>query len=277
MKIIKYILGLFFSVVFKEKKLAVLDHFTIPSHGLAKHGFVERMIRYYIAHSAQRTPEQSLLILERIHRHYWSRVDSYFNNTSDRTSEIFIPTFGGLIEQIALLLQEKQIVRVCELGTGDGKWLNYLSQKLLNINQFVGIDISSSQIEKNTIQYPNLEFANDDILQWTRKNVSEHTLYHTMGGVLEYLAEPSLKELFQILRCSANNSFFLLCEPLYDDFDLHHDMISKVSGNEYSYSHNYPKLLLETHARIVMQKEFHILDHRLLMILAEVGPSSPGG
>lgn len=96
-----------------------------------------------------------------------------------------------------------------------------------------------------------------------------------MGGVLEYLAERSLKELFQILSFSAKNSFFLLCEPLYDDFDLQHDTISKVTGNEFSYSHNYPKMLLATQAKIIMQKEVHILDHhRLLVLLAEVGFSN---
>lgn len=267
---IKYFLGKLLSILFPAKTANLLENFTIPQdwNGRGLDHTINKLIRYYLRYRAKQQEVESPGKLEEIHRNFWAQTDSYFDETQDRAAEVFIPNYADLVQQLIPLLTEKHIHTVCEFGTGDGQWLNYLSQQWTAVTHFIGIDISAHQIEINKAQFPHITFYHADLVEWMGKNATDQTLYHTNGGVLEYLSEESVRKLINIIGQTTKGSLVLLNEPLYGDFDINTDKASKVSGAEFSYSHNHPHLLKTAGAQILHQEEKDLMGHRMLTVLA---------
>jgi hypothetical protein len=249
------------------KTTALYNSFTIPQ-GWDDSPFVDKLIRFYLTIRAKQEEQEAPGKLEEIHRNFWAKTDAYFTDTDNRTEAVFIPAYGDIVQDMVPLLAEKQIDTVCEFGTGDGKWLDYLAGEWTAVSQFIGIDIAAHQIEINQQQYPRLTFHHADLVKWLEKNAAGQTLYHTNGGVLEYLSEESVRHLFDIIKTDANRSLVLLNEPLYGDFDIKTDKTSKVLGYENSYSHNYVHLLQTAGAQILRYEERAVMDYRMLLVLA---------
>jgi len=232
--------------------------------------FIDRRIRFYLGNFEKyktNNPEN----LERLHKIFWRQPNNYYESTKNRTNSFFIPIYHDYIQQVAPILKEKQICHICEFGTGDGQWLYYLSQQYSFINKFLGIDISCHQIKKNTKSYPDLTFICSDIIEWIddANNLIDYTLYHSNGGVLEYLSEPSLRHLFNNIKTQTKNSMLLLIEPLSENFDINHDTESRIEGNEFSFSHNYVYLLIKSKFSILHYKEIKVIYfYRWLIVLA---------
>ena len=270
----KYLLGWSLSIFFPQARKAVVDRFTLPGEDgqAADYGLTYRLVRFYLARNAQRDAmKRSPRVLEDMHRHFWSNTQTYFTNSNSRTTTVFIPEYGEIMSEMASLLAEKGIDRLCEFGPGDGLWLDYLSRQWPMVTQCFGIDISASQTTSNSLRYPHLTFVQADLLEWAMHHAGPNTVYHTMGGVLEYLSEESVQALFSQLSANAKNSFLLLCEPLYGDFDFDRDLASEIIGHEFSYSHNYRYLLEKAHAKVLWIEERKIMDHRMVMLLAGIG------
>lgn len=246
---------------------ALYDSFTIPQ-SWDESRVTDKLARFYLSRRAKQEENKSPGKLEEIHRNFWAKTDGYFAETDNRAEEVYVPAYADVVQDMIPLLAEKQIQTVCEFGTGDGKWLDYLAQKWTAVSQFIGIDISTHQIDANQKQYPHLIFYHSDLIQWTEKNAASHTLYHTNGGVLEYLSEESVRHLFNIIKTNAAGSLVLLNEPLYGDFDIQTDKASRVLGYEYSYSHNYVHLLQAAGAQILRCEERSVIDYCMLLVLA---------
>jgi hypothetical protein len=270
MNTIKYFLGWALSVIFSVRAATIYDNFTIPNSGLGygSSHLIDKLIRFNLSQRARQEEGKAPGKLEEIHRNFWAKADAYFEETDDRTEEVFIPTNADVVHDLIPLLAEKQIETVCEFGTGDGKWLDYLSQEWTAVSHFIGIDISAYQIEINKQQYPRLKFYQADLVDWAKKHAVPNTLYHTNGGVLEYLSEESVRYLFDIVKKQAAGSLVFLNEPLHGDFDIETDKVSKVIGYEHSYTHNHIHLLQAAGAQILRHEERSVMNYRWLLVVA---------
>ncbi len=131
-----------------------------------------------------------------------------------------------------------------EIGTGNGKVLEYLSSEFPKIEKFIGIDLSQAQIEINKKQYQKnskLEFVASDAYEWVKENGQSNTVFVTNGGVLEYFTEERLqlflKEIYKLGKI-----YFVAIEPNSIEHNFEANPNTETYGNERSFSHNYPKL-----------------------------------
>lgn len=154
----------------------------------------------------------------------------------------FLRYRAPLVEQLkALTAAGPQFTTLCEIGTGNGLFLEYLSRELPQIARFVGIDLNREQIERNRGVYAGtrLEFVADEVDEWLRRGVNGPTIF-VAAGTLECFTQGELVELFNKIRASGVPTAFGLCEPV--NIDLSATTVSMPRGNT-MYSHNYPHLL----------------------------------
>jgi len=267
---IKYLLGWVLAKLFPKKVDEVYNNFTIPNNcdnNLNIH-IVERLIRFYLASKMKKQECKISGELEAVHKSFWSKSETYFYNTKDRTEEVHIPAYKDIVQGLSSLLVDKNIQTVCEFGPGDGNWLNYLSQQWEVVKEFIGIEISQSQVERNNRKYQHLTFIKSDLIEWTETNATDHTLYHTCGGVLEYLSETSVKRLIKTLKNQAKGSIIFFIDPLYGNYDINKDTASEIIGHEHSYTHNYVHLLEIEGIEVISHEERAAMGHRMLIVLA---------
>jgi SAM-dependent methyltransferase len=249
---IKYTAGFVCAKLLPRKADDIRSAFTIPEYwnpSLAERA-THRLIRFYTGCQAQAQEISNPGRLETLHKSFWCEVEQYFSVANNRVADIYIPAYQ-------------------DIGSGDGQWLNYLSQQWPFIQQFTGIDLSKSQVETNAQIYPHLTFIRADLVAWSQENITSNTLYHTNGGVLEYVCEDSVRELIKNLKDQAKNSMVLLIEPLHGDYDLNQDRRSKIIGYEYSYTHNYVHLLETAGFKVIHYEERQVMHHRMLIVLAD--------
>lgn len=266
---IKYAIGSVLAKTLPNKANHIRNDFTIPNYFFNSGHIVDKFIRFYVGHEALKEEIQKPGNLESIHKNYWSNTDFYFPNFR-RTDTIYINLYKNIVEETEKILIDRNIESICEFGTGDGSWLNYLHQEWPFIKKLIGIDISENQINKNKADYQGLEFYASDLVAWAKKNPTPNTLYHTNSGVLEYLSEGSVSQLFQSLKEKARNSVILLIEPIHGDFDLEKDEHSKIIGFEHSYTHNYPKLLQNAGIELLKSGEIEAQSPRMFYFLAYI-------
>ncbi len=61
----------------------------------------------------------------------------------------------------------------------------------------------------------------------------------------------------------------LFVEPISPDFDLQTEQHSRLHGNEFSFSHNYPSLLKQANFNVLFTAEHEVEGHRMLCALAK--------
>lgn len=273
MNLIKYTAGLALARMDRQKFREIFNNFTIPDADFSDSHFDsyrDRLIRYYIACKAQKQEYKGQSEIEALHKNFWSKVDKYFVSTKSRADDVHIPAYRDIVSDLSSILTERNIKTVCEFGVGDGKWLNYLSQQWTGIKNFIGIDISEKQIERNARLFPHFTFKNSDLMEYVKLNATQNTLYHTCGGVLEYISENSLKRFFRLLKDQAKGSMIFLIEPLYGDYDITKEISSKINGFEYSYTHNYVYWLKSEGIAIIRQEERIIGGGRMHVVVAQI-------
>ena len=79
--------------------------------------------------------------------------------------------------------------------------------------------------------------------------------------------ETELKEIYALLKANSPVALALV-EPLYNDYDLDAESASRSSGQEHSFSHNYPRLLQEAGFELVFRSEPE-MEFRWFMIVAK--------
>ena len=248
-----------------------MNQFTIPEYiwqDDRHHHIVDRLIRYYLGNRAKLQEKENPGVLESIHKKFWRSQRTYFTSAGKRTKEIYIPAFGDIIQDLVPILAERNIHAVCELGTGDGTWLNHLSQQWPRMERFIGIDISQAQIHKNISSFEHIEFYCADLLEWVRENGMSNTLFHTNGGVLEYLSPDSVIQLLATIKSFSMGSLILFIEPIYNNVNFQIETDSRVSGIEYSYTHNYVHLLQKVGYELIKFEQKNIRDTRWMIVQA---------
>jgi len=178
---------------------------------------------------------------------YWvNQGDDFFERTDDSFETAFLPDcafiFDILKEQ--LRLEPNEFNTLVEIGTGNGKVLDFLSSEFPQIVRFVGIDLSPIQIELNKEKYkenPRLEFVAADGFDWVNVHGHGHMVFVTSRGVLEYFTEQRLQDFFNKLN-GLGKIIFIAIEPTGVDHDFEVNPGSQPYGTERSFSHNYSNL-----------------------------------
>ncbi|OGW84153.1 MAG: hypothetical protein A2987_00355 [Omnitrophica bacterium RIFCSPLOWO2_01_FULL_45_10] len=141
---------------------------------------------------------------------------------------------------------------VCDMGTGNGMFLNWLSGQVSGIRKFIGIDLNKEQVAENKETYKNtgLEFFYSEITDWINTRCGAGTIFVTCG-VFEYFAQHELVRLFESIRNRAHPAAIAIIEPI--NLDLVSEFMSKPRGN-IAYSHNYPYLFNKCGYNVFRQK-----------------------
>ncbi|MEZ4266581.1 MAG: methyltransferase domain-containing protein [Myxococcota bacterium] len=238
---------------------------------------VDSLIRFHLAHSrAGRDDGKSL---ESIHKRFWSekRDVEWFERSSQDFETKALPHLRGPVADLAARLAGKEPARVCEIGTGDGRFLEYLSQNLPPGPAYVGLDLSAERIELNRGLYPDFEFHSGDAEDWIRENGIDRTLYVTNGGVFEYFSLSSLIELLAFIdRTQPDSAVALFFEPIAADHDLTSELDSRLTtAGEYSFSHNYAHLLGRAGFRLESFIDDTVAGYRAITLYATLEKKSP--
>lgn len=257
---VKYGLGAGLAFCFRGKARRIREQFTLTQ---ARRPLLDRLIHHYLASQVD--------FLEESHRTFWGNTGWYFGTVSNRVEEVYIPAYGDLVQMLAPVLVERQIQAVCEWGTGDGRWLHHLSRQWTGIARFVGVDISARQIGLDRAAFPHLQFEAGDIVAWTEQSAAPRSLFHSNNGVLEYLAEASVKRLYAAIARRAPGSLVLVFEPVYGDFDPKVETQSRVVGHEHSFCHPHAHLLSSCGFTIVRHEERLVSGNRMVIVLAATG------
>jgi SAM-dependent methyltransferase len=266
---LKYLSGACLARLNPQRCQLIEQAFTLPYFDpKIGHGIANRLIRHYVGQRAGRDPSQ----LEQLHKAFWGgrSAEGWYSETADRIEKVVIPALSDVVQLVRPYLRQQRVQRVVELGTGNGEWLNYLSHQWDFVGQYVGIDLAEQQIASNQRRYPKLQFEAADLTDWMAERSEPNSMFVTHCGVLEYLAPNSLRTVAEKMAERATDSLFLLVEPLADNYPLVGSEPSRVHGPEMSYSHNYPYLLQCAGMQLLFQQERRLMDHRMLVLLANI-------
>lgn len=207
----------------------------------------ERLIRNVLLERAKK--KNDFDTLSNYHKDFWlSRGRDYFSSryNSNILENFFKPNCSFLLNSLEEQLQKEsgKYNMLVEIGTGDGSVLKYLSERFSTVENFVGIDLSASQIESNKkllTKNPKLKFVAADGFDWIKKYGSNHMVVLTSRGVLEYFTQTRIQELFKHLS-TYKKIIFIAIEPTGADHNFLKNPNSQIYGYENSFSHNYVKM-----------------------------------
>lgn len=207
----------------------------------------DRLMSYAILEKAKKNNDFDAL--SQIHQNYWeNRGKEYFSSQFNENVLVnfFIPKCSFLLDLLQEQLQNESTKynTLVEIGTGDGKVLEYLSERFPKIERFIGIDLSSSQTHANKMMFKDskkLEFFASDGFDWINKNAKENMIIITSRGVLEYFTQSRLEAFFNQLN-KIGKFIFVAIEPTGIDHDFLKNPNSEIYGYENSFSHNYAQL-----------------------------------
>jgi hypothetical protein len=190
--------------------------------------------------------------LRRYFTHYWSSATSveFYEGFAHRFEELFLRHHSLIADHLGDALRDlgEGPVRLVEVGSGDGRVLEWFAEQLPGIATFHGVDLNDREIRKcreNHRDSSRLFFHSGDLLAWLRANPAPRTVLVTNGGVFEYLLEEELRTLFTELRSLCSPCLVAVTESIGDDHDLENETFSLPYGHEFAFSHNYPAILRE--------------------------------
>ena len=188
--------------------------------------------------------------LRRYFTHYWSSATSteFYEGFAHRFEELFLRHHAVIADRIAesLPVLGDGPIRLVEVGSGDGKVLEWLSEKLPGIATLHGVDLNAREIQRCRERHcdsSRLFFHEGDLLGWLRANPAPRTVLVTNGGVFEYLLEDELRNLFSELRLLCAPCLVAITESIATDHDIETEEHSLPYGHEFAFSHNYSALL----------------------------------
>lgn len=193
-----------------------------------------------------------------LHKHVWAsnETQGYYDLTSNRLKGMFGLVKNTLYESITNFIQEHSYEALIELGCGEGFVVDKLSEKFTDIPSFIGMDINESQIKKNKINYSTnkrLRFFSGDISKNINLIKGSNRIFLSFGGVLEYLTEKEITNLFESLS-SQENIAIIIYEPIKPGFNIKKEKHSILYGSEFSFCHPYHYYLEKYGFKIINSK-----------------------
>lgn len=239
-------------------------------------GYVNKLVRdemmrqYYCA-----TGEEFI----RLRKLYWAtetgksyhdkKIEMY--STPEGYRENFLKQRAPLVKFIRNFLKKRpNFQTICEIGTSNGTFLEFLSKELdhTNIRQFVGLEINRQQIKEN-----QAKFRSNKHLQFQFSEVSDWINIHRKRGVIfvgcavfQCFTQDELESLFGLMKKYGPVAVGI-SESV--NMDLEKDFQSSPRGNTY-FSHNYPFLLKAAGYKILDQTiQYHSEDknHSTVILL----------
>ncbi len=190
--------------------------------------------------------------------HYWfEEADGEASLWEDRFKDEFLGNNVVLIDELVKLLTHQKFDQLYEIGCGYGQVTEYLANRFGEIDKFVGIDISSEQIQKNQArcQNENITYIAADAVDWVLGEAQPNSIFLTNGGVLEYFLQKELEDIFQHVAQNLKPAVFGVIETIGADHDIENEKNSLLYGRELAFSHNYPHLLEKAGFKVVYHKE----------------------
>ena len=239
---------------------------------MAGNGLIDRLVKSGLYHRA--VARGDLDHLAWYHRQFWQgeRAAPYFaDDGRDNPKPLLVKQFK-LDDRLAEFLDAHPDLAnyLCEIGSGDGRTLDYLRKRFPNLNQYIGLDVSSRQNERNRELYndTDIRFVTGDANEWIRDHARPQTLYITSGGVLEYFSQRELMVMLSGIAKRAAPAIIAVIEPLDDNHDLMAENTSFFYGDERSFSHNYPHIFQQAGYEISFCTEHHATGYRWICLLA---------
>lgn len=209
-----------------------------------------RLIRNAHLHDAIRDRDHATL--QRYLHHFWAAGESagFFDRFTHRFEELFLRHHLGIVEALGRLAPvfAGRSPRLVEIGSGDGRVLDYLARQLPWVAEFHGIDLNAAQVaacRQRHAHDPRLHFHCEDALDWLRRQPEAPTILFANGGVLEYLRRGQVSALLSDLLDRGSPAVAALTESLAVDHDLAADPASHPYGLELAFSHAYPAIAAE--------------------------------
>jgi len=163
-----------------------------------------------------------------------------------RFYEEYLQACGRTLEQIHWLLDQFPFINnVCEIGTGHGLMLDYLSGQFTRIERFQGIDLSAELIARNHAIYAGskVEFLRVEAADYVVRHCRPGTLFVAFGA-FECFTQAELEEFLALTR-TVDRVAVASCDAVDIDYDAALERDSRPRGN-LLYNHNY-RHLLEKH------------------------------
>jgi hypothetical protein len=190
--------------------------------------------------------------LRRYFTHYWSSATSveFYEGFAYRFEDLFLRHHAVVSDHIAggLPFSDGEGVRLVEVGSGDGRVLEWLAKNLDGITEFHGVDLNEREIAKCREKHRDsdrLHFHSGDLMDWVRAHPAPRTVLVTNGGVLEYILRDELLDLFREFRSLCSPCLVAITESIGNDHDFGNEPESLAYGHEFAFSHNYPAILRE--------------------------------
>lgn len=267
---VKGFVGITLGLFAPGRRKVVERYATIPGH--YKKGFtrLDQIIRAGLFYRNNVFFQEKNKV-EDLHKNFWKKQDSneYYENTKNRFKDTFLPKFSVFLDALDGMIVDKELQAVCEIGTGDGQLLNYLSKRWPSVD-CVGLDLSESQIRNNKKNYknPNITFHAIDAIHWIGFQESRPTIYMTGLGVFEYFDYESLLKTLDSIKCKHTDNVLFLTEPVYNGANMDEDFVSFSGGREYSFTHAYPKILEREGWQLIVNEFVSAIEHRFWVGIA---------
>lgn len=207
----------------------------------------------------------------------WSGTQavSFHQQAEARFSQWWLQRDCQILQPLQTLLRERpgRYHTLCEIGCGSGLVLADIAGKLGELQNFIGLDLSTEQTALNRKRFRDskLRFESGDASVWIPQNAKAGWFYLTVAGVLEYFDEASLCHLLLSIAQRAAPAGFGLIEPLAVDFDLARETRSRPQSAERTLAHSYIKLFESCGWRVRWQEDRQHQGRRHLLLIAETG------
>ena len=265
----KLVLG-YTAAALMPTRVKAIEGGTISKHLSA----VDRLIVAALVHRAI-SREESLDHLAYLHRYLWNgdHITAFHASAENRFDDWFLPHQAMVIDALEKDLAEQtpgQFHTLCEIGTGPGIVLDYLSRRLAKpgITKCIGLDLSPAQVAINAQRFPACDFVAADACTWIPEHARAGWIFFCCGGVLEYFPHVTLAKLFAHTATNGAPTRWVIVEPIDSAYDLINDTKSRPFGFENTWSHHYPHLLAQAGMKVLYQHDLRFNGMRWQVVIA---------
>jgi len=216
--------------------------------------------------------------LAKYHLQYWQSDNATHYHKQAESAEAILPQFAYFIDEVNGLIRSNSVnfTTLCEIGSGSGKLLHHLSDKIKVSNHFIGLDLSQETVIECNQKYgkDNISYFAADAKQWIEDNGQAHWVYLSYRGVLEYFPQDMLLSFLKGIARRNTPCIFIIVEPIGVNHDLSKSNQSEHYSNEFSFSHHYEYLFESAGFTIHSNKiKPYIANANLVCLIASCGLS----
>lgn len=137
--------------------------------------------------------------------------DTIYKNSDkyalDANDSIYEPTW----KEVCSIIEKENIEQVIDIGCGPGQFAEYLTARLPNVD-YLGLDFSETAISLAKKRCPHLNFACEDVRDYTSQKINKKTVY-VMLEVLEHIEDD-----IGLLKLLPRQSRIIFSVPNFDSF-----------------------------------------------------------